>query len=174
MRFISYIILNSIFTVALLIGVSPQANATLLFDFSYTGLGIAASGNLITTDTLVGGHYTVTDITGTRNGITITALLAPGTFENNDNLLFPGGPLLSDGGISYVAGGSNFNFYFDDFVSIGCDTLQYKEATGGTCNGDPIISLSITQDAVPEPGTLALFGVGLFGLGFIRRRRLGV
>src|SRR6266702_8250817 len=63
--------------------------SALLFEFSYAGNGVTTGGLLVTTDTLVGGHYTVTDILGYRNGVGITSLLPVNTFENNDNIFFP-------------------------------------------------------------------------------------
>jgi hypothetical protein len=39
---------------------------------------------------------------------------------------------------------------------------------------DPVLSitnLSVGPTAVPEPGTIALFGLGLLGLGALRRKR---
>jgi len=38
----------------------------------------------------------------------------------------------------------------------------------------PYTSVTLTPRAVPEPPTLALFGVSLIGLGFLRRRKLAV
>jgi hypothetical protein len=89
-------------------------------------------GLLVTTDTLVSRHYTVTDILGYRNGVGITSLLPSNAFENNDNSLSPASVFLTNGGISYVAGGGDFNFYFDNFGAP-CGTLSYKESTGGNC-----------------------------------------
>ena len=90
-------------------GASSSARADLLWDFSYTGTGltgtgaaapaISASGQLTTTDTLVGGAYTITGITGMRNGVAISALLAPGVIQGNDNLLFPSAPPLTNNGL---------------------------------------------------------------------------
>src|SRR5271169_1217334 len=104
-----------------------------LFEFSYAGNGIATGGLLVTTDTQVSGYYTVTNILGYRNGVAMTSLLPPTTFQNNDNLLSPISTFLTNGGISYLAGGSDFNFYFDNFGPP-CGTLRYKESTGGFCS----------------------------------------
>lgn len=57
---------------------------------------------------------------------------------------------------------------------------QFGQAQGqifGTFNGSQFfMNLQISQTsiagAIPEPATLALFGFGLIGLGFVRRRRL--
>ena len=61
-------------------------------------------------------------------------------------------------------------------TNSGLRLLSVDTTTGGqTVIGDgnePLeIILFSPESSVPEPGTLALFGIGLVGLGFMRRRR---
>ena len=55
----------------------------------------------------------------------------------------------------------------DSFLSDVFDEIQISIASGGY-NLD---SLQFSQ-AIPEPGSLAVFGLGLIGLGALRRRKL--
>ena len=70
--------------------------------------------------------------------------------------------LQSDDGINLIS-----------FETSGIYCLRNDRAANGLCEVDPSVfgigtwSISL----VPEPGTLALFGVGLVGIGFMRRRR---
>lgn len=58
-----------------------------------------------------------------------------------------------------------------DFVRLDID-LVAAESAGTTNVGDfLLINLATRHISVPEPGTLALFGLGLAGLGFARRRK---
>ena len=65
----------------------PTAAWADIYDFSYTGAGIAASGTITVTPD-GGDEYTITGITGVRNGAAITGLdtspLADGTALDED------------------------------------------------------------------------------------------
>src|SRR4051794_32745245 len=91
----------------------PQAGAAL-FNWSFSGdtAGDTGSGTLTTTGST--SPFTVTDITGTFDGNTITALLPAGSFALNDNLVFEPAPFLDGFGISFsIAGGTPVNIFFD-------------------------------------------------------------
>ena len=57
---------------------------------------------------------------------------------------------------------------FDGFASGGFALTDAQRP--GLAYGRPV-EWSVRETAVPEPGTLALFGIGLVGLAFVQRRR---
>jgi hypothetical protein len=160
-----------------LFGLATSANATALyFAYSYTGDGVASAGILTTTNTLVGGAYTITGIQGTRNVSDLSGLLAPGTFGANDNLLYPAGPFVDTAGFSFDAGGLSFNIAN---AITGCGSVnQYTEAPTGFCPGTAItlkvaaftptagsayFAYSYTGDGVASAGILTTGGTPVGG-----------
>ena len=75
--------------------------------------------------------------------------------------------ILGGNASSVVTGGGFFGFVDTDssFTSVSYDTL-----TGGNYSLFDNVTYG-TATSVPEPGTLALFGIGLAGMGFMRRRK---
>jgi hypothetical protein len=57
-----------------------------------------------------------------------------------------------------------------DFDAVGSGGLAFTDAQHTGLAYGPV-QWSVRGAAVPEPGTLALFGLGILGLGFVRRRR---
>ena len=88
--------------------------------------------------------------------------------------------LLDDGAV--VLSGSVAHpspFHYLGFAGGGFDTVLLRDGVAGSTLHDGTYN-AITLDAietrpasvtVPEPGTLALFGFGIAGLGFVRHRR---
>jgi hypothetical protein len=115
---------------ALLLGGSNHVLASLLWDWSYTGPGVNASGNLTTDDRPdAHGFYRIIGITGTVNGGIITGLQATGTaIPGNsgfsvDNLVAMAGPQLTPHGFGFaVSNGEFHNPFFDkdylDYISV--------------------------------------------------------
>jgi hypothetical protein len=159
---------------------APVAAAPQAFDWSYTGLNgytVLASGTLVATP-LGGGVYQVTSISGTRNGLSITGLT---TYAGDDQLVYTTFPQLDYPGLAFTdSTGSAFNIFYDTSMTdvYNCGFVGYCEIGPGTpfTTGlgpprDPDNPISFTLTAVPEPGSLALFGTGIVGLAGVVRRK---
>jgi len=163
------------------LGTSIVFSASLVpsidWTFVYSGAGVNASGTITTLATPVGGGYQIVGLSGTRNGQNMNALFPAGVYSASggglllsDDLLFASEPHLTIGGFTFHAGDDRYNVYDDggqyyDLAGIDCG--------GSTCGqpghlGTPI-SFAVNQ--VPEPGTLALAGMALFGLFGTKRLR---
>jgi len=159
---------------------AAPAQASLLWNWSYTGAGIAAGGTLTTTDTAnAQGFFQITGITGTRNGQTITALQPTGTaIPGNDgfpvdNLIRASGPQLTGNGFGFaIADGTFANPFFADFISP-AGTLEFFSAPPFTTTIGPEDSeLPVTFTAtVPEPAGVCLAATMFVGLVATRRSR---
>jgi hypothetical protein len=163
---------------------SIPADASILWDWNYSGSGITSSGTMITVDTPdANGGYLITDITGTRNTETITGLQPPGTsIPGNepfvvDDLVFPGpGPQLTADGFGFSTSGGN---YSNPFYASFLPTPSYLEffsqppfttGTPGPEDSELPVQFSASSAALaPEPASYAaVFG----GLAFITIRCL--
>ena len=144
--------------------------APIAFNFSYTSAGISASGVLDTNGVLSGGFYTVTGISGTRNGVAISGLNPPSGFGNPDNLLSPTSPFVDFAGIGYGAGGLNYNFF--SAFGGGCGGVYEVSTTVpiADCGIQLPATLTVVPAAtlVPEPATFALLGGSVLGAALLR------
>jgi hypothetical protein len=140
--------------------VSTAALRADVFSFSYSGSGVSVTGTLTAT-AFTPGVYTVSDISGIRNGITFdSSPTGAGLFNYY-------GPSAADGVLAFSLGSYNLldtvTFSNGNFVEIGMTGFRSGR------------NFSIVH-GVPEPTTISLLlamglGVGLLSrkLPFIRR-----
>jgi len=96
--------------------------------------------------------------------------LFPNLFANMDVLQF-GSPALDGDPVNFLS-----LQFADGFNGVGAvvpfssspNRLSFAGIGGNTAQTDSIVT---SGSSIPEPGTLALFGLGLAGLGAVRRRR---
>jgi hypothetical protein len=164
----------SVIFIALLAPLPGQAS--LRWDWTYTGAGIAASGTF-TTDNAAdsSGYYQITGITGSRNGVAITALEPAGEAIPGDpgfpvdNLITAGGSLTHHGFGFATADGSYANPFYADFQT----PPRFLEVfTQPASMGFSEVPIEFTAAIVPEPSTVGLVVTPLAGLvlvGWSRR-----
>jgi hypothetical protein len=153
------------------------ASAVVTDTFTLTGVAeegqpVGPSGSFTITGTQnANGSVSVTGITGTFDGSTITGLTK---IDGSDQLIFPntnGAPFVDANGLGFsLAGGVSL-----DMFAPGGSTLADKladegvvELTGTLRNSFEAITLTA---AVPEPSTWVMMILGFCGLGFMAYRR---
>ncbi len=78
------------------------------------------------------------------------------------------------GGVWTVTGGggnSAANGAYDSLFISGVDYVRFRAGDSSFSNRYRDVSWTTTAVSVPEPSVIALLAVGLFGLGFVRRRK---
>jgi hypothetical protein len=171
---------------------APSRASTLTFDWTLTGPspgsgGIPETGSGTLTVTTGTGGDTVTAVTGTIGGNSVT--LAPtGTLNGNDNLVFPVGmtfvgPPVVTGTTSYVSV-SNLDSHGIAFItSAGSFDIFGFDAPNTTPAPNPANNNYAEEGAAgfgvgtfaltptPLPAALPLFAGGLGLVGLLSRRR---
>jgi hypothetical protein len=160
----------------LLLGFTSASPAlgSMLWDWTFTGATVVASGTFTTVDTPnVSGFYLITAISGTRNGETITGLQPAGTaIPGNapyvvDNLVRIGPDQLTSEGFGFSTAQGNYsNPFYAGFLSP--PTYLEVFSTPSAAPGMMVTELPIAFTAVPvslaEPGSAALLAVALTAL----------
>ena len=160
---------------------AQPAAASLVWTWSYSEAGISASGTLTTDDAAnAAGFFPITGISGSRNGVAITALQPAGTaIPGNepflvDNMIRAGAPQLTGNGIGFaLADGTFANAFFADFAT----PPSYLEffsappfASGVVGPEDSERPVAFTA-RISEPAPAMLFVVGCLGLLAANRLR---
>jgi hypothetical protein len=138
---------------------------------TYTGSGsdggFSGSGTFATTSN-GNGSYTINGLTSDP-GTGVGALLGPGSFQGNDNLLFPtGASLVDSAGFAFTDTQGNTGFIVDvSSVAAGqysaylVDSDGFNESVPVTFTLTPTASapqtLALTAAAFPPAGTVANF-----------------
>jgi hypothetical protein len=143
------------------------------FNWTYTGSGVDASGTF-TASPNADGTFQITGISGERNGELITGL---STFGFADNMFYPEFPYFDYAGLSFIAGGIEFNLYGAMQHTLTGDHGILTEAYFPTGPDGEVLQTELTDFTLtrvgeaPEPASMWLVSAGLIGaLTRVRKR----
>jgi hypothetical protein len=159
-----------------LLTAAGPASADLVYKWTLSGVD-NGSGTL-TAGAPDGTGFDITALTGTIDGDLIDGLagspLDPGSPTTSplggfiyDNIVYPGlASVFDTSGVLFSISGTEGNIWGNN----GPLDYSYYMCCYAVAN-DQVDTFTLTQAAVGEPSSLALFGSGLLGLWFVRRRK---
>ena len=167
---------------------SVEPASALIWDWSYSGSGITASGTFTTNDIPDDlGYYLISGITGQRNGDTITGLFPAGSpIPGNepfavDNLISLNPQQLTGDGFGYSTASGNFvSPFFASFLAVPgylevFSAPPFVPGFENLCSEDSElpIKFSATIHTVPETVPESSSGIALFAVfGLMGARQL--
>ncbi len=155
--------------------VGTSAHADTVWNFTYSGAGVSASGSF---DTLGNGSTptTVEWLTGTYSDASITNGAISLIATTSTPYAGEAGQFLSADGAYYYNNLFNSTSAFDDgglLFSAGTHEVNLFGGSGGLFNltNGVQTAVSFSAVAVPEPGSMAMLLAGMGALAFVSRRK---
>ena len=135
------------------------------YQIDYTTMnGDSASLLVSATETPVGGLFTVTAISGERDGHASTGL---STYAASDQVLFAADPYVDFSGLSFSTSTGDYNLFTNNGVYAEIDSNV--DSVGYPSSGVTLKSVAVTD--VPEPASIAVLAMGLLGASVAARKR---
>lgn len=154
------------------LGLAVPASATV-YDFNISLGSLTGNGTFSTVGDASATPSLVNTFLGTFNGSSIN-LLAPNAYPTNpgppnDNLFSEAAPYFNENGLSFAAGGINYNIFSNPLQG---GVLQYCAGVPQSCNNrgaTASFSFRSQTAAVPEPATWAIMLLGFSVMGVALR-----
>jgi hypothetical protein len=161
---------------------AAHAGSIVDFDAAWSGPFGNGSATLVTTSE-GSGQYLITSMTAASQGGSPITLLPPLTYANNENTVYyplsssPTGGYLDESGWGFSEGTVEYNIFYG---SLGYEECSSTVNPPGSCldsTAAALTSFDLKPATSPEPSSLLLLGIDLFGIfavasfgPFLRRR----